>query len=153
MKKSTIALVVLFIAICISGWIFTHRYQSTRHNALVGIDADHDGVRDDVQAYIDAKYPASTSIIRKLLRRQAVITQAALREAGDREASRTHVAEGIAIQSCLRAVVGSSEAKQIKDSLMNILLNTPERTRTYLNRNLGSYIVDSYTAPDTTCNF
>ena len=117
-----------------------------------GIDSNGDGVRDDVERYIDLTYPDSQSL-RNMLRQEAIVTEAALLDGVDRQASRAHVAEAIEVQHCLRIAMGLDEARHIRDGLMLRLLNTNERTRAYLNRNLGSYVIRPPGQSGTGCNF
>ena len=98
---------------------------------LEGIDADGDGVRDDVQRWIATSFPEQDT--RFALRDAAVATQNFLTASNDDALRAATVAELVATR-CLAGLHGASVAYDLVNSLDDQMLNTTIRKSTYLNR-------------------
>lgn len=124
---------------------------------LAGVDADADGVRDDIQRYIAMTYPNSAKT-RAALTQDAKVIQASLLDANDKVKSVRHGEEVSKSSECLGYVLGSSEAAYKAGSLLReVALNTDERNRAYFTYDdqLGGEVFSG--TPDSqrasTCTF
>ena len=124
---------------------------------LVGVDADADGVRDDIQRYIAINHPNSAKA-RAALTQYAKVVQAALLDANDKVKSVQHGEEVSKAAECLGYILGSADAAyQARMPLREVALNTDERNRAYFvyNDKLGGEVFPG--TPDsqraTTCTF
>jgi hypothetical protein len=93
---------------------------------LEGIDADGDGLRDDIQRYIALTYPESEST-RAALRQYAITSQKTLLEADSREASLTNADIRQDAWDCLH-YVQPNDARVVRVELRAEILNTEERS-------------------------
>lgn len=120
---------------------------------LAGIDSDSDGVRDDVQRYIALTYPGSEKN-RAALTQYAKSEQAALLDAGNREASIAHSREAQRAIECL-FFVRPDDADSIHSDLQTKILNTKERSEAYIKANgqLGGQVFFLSDDPKSGCNF
>lgn len=72
--------------------------------SLAGNDANNDGVRDDIEAYIDATYPVSSDAeTNRALRQYARAAQASTLDTDDSGRSVAHVGERFRALECLMA--------------------------------------------------
>lgn len=102
---------------------------------LLGIDSDNDGVRDDIQRYIELNYPNSAKT-RMALRQYAKATNNALRDANDKRKSINNSYQMDYAQECLSYIFRETEgnsfsAIKIRRALHAEFLNTSERTTKY----------------------
>jgi hypothetical protein len=99
---------------------------------MAGVDADNDGVRDDIETYIDQTYDGSTEgPTRDALRQYAKAAQAAMLEAGDQARSVTHADERFRAIECLMARE-PVDFPTIFSDLRARILNTDVRSKAYL---------------------
>jgi len=110
---------------------------------LLGIDADKDGVRDDIQRYIYFTYPDDKKL-RLALTYYAKEFQGVLKDANDREACYNHAIKMDRHVECLFYLKGE-EAVDICNALRAEILNTRERSMAYImySDNLGGRIIMS----------
>lgn len=121
---------------------------------LEGVDSDGDGIRDDVQRYIQLTHPDAPAT-RAGLSQYARGLQTALLVASNREESR-RVAEDLdRADECLESFTGFA-AYDFTDDLLIETLNTEARSRAYISfdHNLGGTITRIPIIPDpATCTF
>ena len=99
---------------------------------VAGIDANGDGVRDDIESYIDATYPASTQGgVNRALRQFARAAQATMIDASEPAPSVTHAAERFRALECLMAR-RPADFHLIFVELRARVLNTTARSLAYL---------------------
>jgi hypothetical protein len=99
---------------------------------LAGTDANNDGVRDDVESYIDTTYPVSANIdINKALRQYAKAAQSSILEADDAVKSITHVTERFRALECLMAR-RPTDFHPVFVELRARILDTNPRSEAYL---------------------
>lgn len=97
---------------------------------LLGVDSDSDGVRDDIQRYIQFTYP-DDNLIRSALREYAKQYQILLPTAGDREASFRNAKRLTKDGNCVYAI-NRPEAWNMLRELRARILNTRERSVAYI---------------------
>ncbi len=104
---------------------------------LLGIDSDNDGVRDDIQRWIELNYPNSAKK-RMALRQFSKAMNDALANASDNRASINNAYKNDHAQDCTFFVISDGSEASL-DSAISILrnleaetLNTEERTNKYL---------------------
>lgn len=107
---------------------------------LEGIDSDRDGIRDDIQRYIALTYPDSAKT-RAALRQFTLAMHRAMLESPD-ETSALHNTEYMHRAHECVWYIHSEQSIKMTDLLMAQYLNTPERSRTYLDYNdkLGGHV-------------
>ena len=99
---------------------------------VAGVDADNDGVRDDIETYIDQTYSGGTDgPTRDALRQYAKAAQAAMLEAGDQARSVTHAQERFRAIECLMAR-RPVDFPTVFSDLRARILNTDARSKAYL---------------------
>ena len=99
---------------------------------VAGIDANGDGVRDDIEAYIDTTYPPPPqSDINRVLRQFARAAQATMIDASEPAPSVTHAAERFRALECLMAH-RPGDFHLIFVELRARVLNTTARSLAYL---------------------
>jgi hypothetical protein len=99
---------------------------------VAGVDADNDGVRDDIETYIDQTYSGGTDgPTRDALRQYARAAQAAMLEAGDQARSVSHAEERFRAIECLMARE-PAKFPTIFSELRARILNTDGRSKAYL---------------------
>ena len=116
---------------------------------LAGIDADSDGVRDDIQRYIALTYWDKPDL-KAALRQYAVPLQQALLEADSEEAALVNTEELGRAFSCIEyRTMSLDDAGNISDKLKIKMLNTKERSKAYLlyNQQLGGNIFPGLPLP------
>jgi methionine-rich copper-binding protein CopC len=100
---------------------------------LEGIDVDQDGIRDDIQVWIDAEYPVETRpSTNKGLRQLAKYFQLTLVNATDREKAMEYKVKALEAQSCLYWILGLNDAVKIRKVTQSNFNNTKERIRAHL---------------------
>ena len=101
-------------------------------NALAGVDANSDGVRDDIETYVDTTYPVPTqNETNKALRQYAKAVQSSVIHADDPAASVTHATERFRALECLMAR-RPTDFHPIFVELRARLLDTTARSSAYL---------------------
>jgi hypothetical protein len=99
---------------------------------VAGIDANGDGVRDDIEAYIDTTYPVPAQRdTNRALRQVARAAQATMVDASDPVRSVSHAAERFRALECLMAR-RSSDFHLVFVELRARVLNTTTRSAAYL---------------------
>jgi hypothetical protein len=108
---------------------------------LEGIDSDGDGVRDDIQRYIELKHPEAP-LTRAALRQYVLPLQAALLDADSEEAALQHDETLSRADDCLIALIGFKDQVEARNALLAEALNTEERSRAYIlyDRQLGGRV-------------
>ncbi len=102
------------------------------NTTLAGVDADGDGVRDDIESYIDTTYPApAQNETNKALRQYAKAVQSTILHADDPSLSRQHVHERFRALECLMAR-RETDFHPIFVELRARLLDTTARSNAYL---------------------
>jgi predicted polyphosphate/ATP-dependent NAD kinase len=122
---------------------------------LLGVDLNNDGVRDDVERYIDATYPDSERT-RAGLRQYAKRVQEALVTTEDKVAARAIADNAGRAQDCLRYILGSwGEVSDVRGELMVQILNTDARSRAYITYDalLGGGVFKSIVDQKSGCDF
>ena len=134
----------LFIAACLSGFFLLEisgcsdgtssssgspAPTDAGPTTLAGADSDRNGVRDDIDAYIDTTY--SDADTRSALRQYGRAVQAAMLDAGHAALSATHATERFRAIECLMAR-RPNDFPAVFTDLRARLLDTDARTRAYL---------------------
>ena len=109
--------------------------------ALLGIDSDDDGVRDDIQRYIYFTYPDDEKL-RLGLTYYAKEFQGVLADADDREATYNHAIKMARHGECLDYLKGD-DSIYISRALRAEILNTSKRSIAYItySDNLGGRVI------------
>ena len=109
--------------------------------ALLGIDSDGDGVRDDIQRYIYFTYPDDEKL-RLGLTYYAKEFQGVIADADDREATYNHAKKMARHGECLFHIKGR-DSINICRALRAEILNTRERSVAYItySDNLGGRVI------------
>ena len=94
-----------------------------------GVDADANGVRDDVERYIDLTYPDAPT--RNALRQYGKAAQSTIIHAGDPTLSITYAAERFRAIECLMAR-RPNDFPTVFSDVRSRILNTTARTQAYL---------------------
>lgn len=97
---------------------------------VAGIDADHDGVRDDVQQYIAATYPSS-AMARSALTQYAKAVQISFINATTATTATDHEPTMIRAAACAAVSLGDS-AHQALAAIDARMANTADRVRAQL---------------------
>ncbi len=101
--------------------------------SIAGVDADANGVRDDVDRYIDTTYAGQVNAdLNKAVRQYAKAVQASLVDADSHTRSLVHATERFRALECLMAR-RPDEFHTIFVDIRAQLLNTPRRSEAYLN--------------------
>lgn len=102
------------------------------NTTLAGIDANGDGVRDDIESYIDTTYPVATqNETNKALRQYAKAVQSSIIHADDPSLSQRHVHERFRALECVMAR-RAADFHPIFVELRARLLDTTARSNAYL---------------------
>lgn len=111
---------------------------------LLGIDSDHDGVRDDVQRYIAIKYSDNKNVQNSLLQK-ARNYQILLAESHDKSFALKNAKIMSRDIECIWAVIGYEGAADASKDIKSAILNTYERSRAYIrfSNDLAGHIVRS----------
>lgn len=116
---------------------------------LEGIDSDEDGVRDDIQRYIEMTYPDQPQV-RVALRQYVVPLQASLRDAQSKEATIANRDMVERARGCIRSRLSSGESRLSMRSLIAEMLNTRDRSLAYItyNHQLGGQVFEGAAIED-----
>ena len=105
---------------------------SSTTEGIAGVDADANGVRDDVDRYIDTTYADQASVeLKKALRQYAKAVQSSLVDADSQALSLTHATERFRALECLMA----RRPRDFHTVFVDVraqLLNTSSRSAAYL---------------------
>ena len=93
---------------------------------VAGIDSDNDGIRDDVQIWIDSTY-SEKPLVRLATRQMAASFQLRILSVHDKALSILATRNYLNSMSCLEAIVGFDEETPIRRKLKDLYLNTKER--------------------------
>ncbi|WP_408096154.1 hypothetical protein ACJVC5_14035 [Peredibacter sp. HCB2-198] len=99
---------------------------------VAGVDSDNDGIRDDIQLWIESKYPVSSNV-KKGLQQQARARQLNLVNAVNKENSIISTRSYLNSSTCLAAILGGSEQMKLTNELNKRLINTKDRIYAELN--------------------
>lgn len=99
---------------------------------LLGVDADGDGVRDDVQRFIANEYGDNPGLTH-WLESSAQLQQQILRDADDEAKSLEHSNADLRVDECVRFLYGLDVGDPALQELRAVQLNTDERSRAYLH--------------------
>ncbi len=121
--------VILLLALC--GGCGSESSSSTpvAASSLAGTDADHNGVRDDIDTYIDSM--AADADTKRALRQYAKAAQSSILDANDAGKSVTHVTERFRALECLMAR-RPADFHPIFVELRARVLDTNPRSEAYL---------------------
>ena len=133
MRRTVIFLTVLllFTGVVIAGQSLPPDPGDAGKQSLLGIDSDNDGVRDDIQRYIYFNYPDNERV-RTALTYMAMRYQLLLPQSNDRDAALQYATVLTRDAECLFYILGE-ESVNIKSALKAEILNTQERSITYIN--------------------
>lgn len=93
---------IMFLALCVACGNGTATPPAVSTTSLAGADANNDGVRDDIESYIDTTYPVPVNLdTNKALRQYAKAAQLSIIDADDAGKSVTHVTERFRSLECL----------------------------------------------------
>jgi len=99
---------------------------------VAGVDADNDGIRDDLETYIDQTYSGGTDgPTRDALRQYAKAAQAAMLDAGDQPRSVTHAEARFRAIECLMGR-RPRDFPTVFSDVRSRILNTDTRSKAYL---------------------
>ena len=107
---------------------------------LAGIDSDGDGIRDDVQRYVELTYSGDENVnIRKALRQDAEGFQLELLASSNKEESVRLLHARERDGNCLAGVMGVDASSDAESALQAQILNTEMRSRAWIafNRNIS----------------
>lgn len=100
---------------------------------LAGIDSDKDGIRDDIQIWINSKFPISSlPSTNKALKQMAKYEQLALIHHTDKELAKEYKDKNSLALYCLMWVKDLNEVNRMTKELDKILYNTSERIKAFL---------------------
>jgi hypothetical protein len=122
----------LLLALCAGCGSESGAPPAATATSLAGTDANNDGVRDDIETYIDSTYPTPANIdINKALRQYAKAAQSSILDANDAGKSLTHVTERFRALECLMAR-RPTDFHPIFVELRARILDTNPRSEAYL---------------------
>lgn len=120
----------LLLALCAGCGSESGAPPAATATSLAGTDANNDGIRDDVETYIDSTaYDANT---KHALRQYAMAAQWSILDASDKGKSITHVIERFRALECLMAR-RPTDFHPIFVELRARILDTNPRSEAYLN--------------------
>ncbi len=113
---------------------------------VAGIDSDNDGIRDDVQIWIDNTYVDQPSV-RLATRQMAANFQLRILSIHDRVLSNLATRNYLYSMFCLKTIVGFNEERQIRHKLEDLYLNTKDRLHADIKAS-GNFNGQSFTSPN-----
>ena len=119
---------------------------------LEGIDSDHDGLRDDLQRWIYARFPNDAKK-RAALKQAAVSYQKSLFIRHNKSDMQEDSLSGARASRCLFDTFSMNEASREGEFIGAKVLNTKERTQRYLevDRWFNGTTMESYPRDGTAC--
>jgi len=109
------------------GWKVEGAVQPPPPPPLLGIDADADGVRDDVQAFISSTYATEPRVVSALMQFAKGLQQAALTNSSEAIEKANALRMNAAL--CLVDRTSTTRAQQLLGAVRSIQLDTVERLR------------------------
>lgn len=129
-----------------SSIVWKFETTTTAPPPLAGTDADADGVRDDVQAFVSSTYGAEPGVASALLKFARGLQQSALSNTAAAIESANILRMNASM--CLVDRVGAVRARQVTARVRSIQLNTVERIRAeYMFRSALSGTVRTWDPP------
>jgi len=119
---------ILLLAICGGCGSETSSSSPAAASSLAGADADNNGVRDDIDVYIDST--TADADTKKAFRQYAKAVQSSILDANDASKSITHVTERFRALECLMARTSDFHAAFVE--LRARILDTNPRSEAYL---------------------
>lgn len=93
-----------------------------------GIDVDKNGIRDDVQVWIDSEYPLSLRAnTNKALKQYSKYLQLALVNSSNQTIAKLNKVKTLEALTCLHWILGINSASVVRKNLKSKFLNTKER--------------------------
>jgi hypothetical protein len=134
-KAINIALVVMILALA-SSYLYLQGIKNAPPEEIAGIDSDNNGVRDDVDEYVNAKY-AYDNNLRLALLEYARHLQLALVNADNEALSITESHRYGPIADCIyRGIVQNlEEARKVREDVGSMVVNTASRKAAYRKYN------------------
>jgi len=119
---------ILLLALCAGCGSETSSPPAAAASSLAGTDANNDGVRDDIEVYIDST--AADANTKKALRQYAKAAQSSILDANDAGKSIAHVTERFRALECLMARTSDFHPTFVE--LRARILDTNPRSEAYL---------------------
>ena len=124
---------MILLALCAACGSETAPSSTASTTSLAGADANSDGVRDDIESYIDTTYPVPANLdINKALRQYAKAAQSSIIDANDAGKSVAHVTERFRALECLMSR-RPTDFHPLFVELRARILDTNPRSEAYLN--------------------
>jgi hypothetical protein len=131
----------------------------TNNSTLAGIDSDNDGIRDDVQYWINQDTFNKPISLKLSLKQYAVDVQSAILLSNDKSTSVNATFNALKSQDCLMATgkslgIKGSVIEQTRQKIELLYLNTKERIEAEQknNQNFSGQEVGSYSVEES-CDF
>jgi len=123
---------ILLLALCAGCGSESSSPPAAAASSLAGTDANNDGVRDDVETYINTTYPVlANADTNKALQQYAKAAQSTILDADDAVKSITHVTERFRALECLMAR-RPTDFHPVFVELRARMLDTNPRSEAYL---------------------
>jgi hypothetical protein len=124
---------MILLSLCAACGSETATSSTASTTSLAGADANNDGVRDDIESYIDTTYPVPANLdTNKALRQYAKATQSSIIDSSDAGKSVTHAAERFRALECLMSR-HPTDFHPLFVELRARILDTLPRSEAYLN--------------------
>jgi hypothetical protein len=124
--------------------------------SVSGIDSDKDGIRDDVQIWINQTYKGNITL-QQVVRQKARAIQLNLTKVNNKQESILATRKSLDANSCMYAVVGIDQKRILTNELSKRLFNTKERLEAeiLMNSNFSGQMYDlpSPQVERTLCDF
>ncbi|MCK6594950.1 MAG: hypothetical protein L6Q33_07100 [Bacteriovoracaceae bacterium] len=127
-----------------------------KNNATIaGVDTDNDGIRDDVQRWINEEFGDQPKV-KMAMREAAILRQQSFLNVDDKNASILISKKRLDSNLCLYSIVGNDKGTKLLNGLKSLLLNTKDRIYTDIKIN-ANFSGQSYRLPkinrSNLCNF
>lgn len=133
--------------------------QKVNNATLVGIDSDNDGIRDDIQIWIDENFNNKPSELKLAFKQYAIQVQSLLSASNDKAASIQATFATLKAQDCIYSVsdilaLSTREQEETRKKIDLMYLNTKERIEKKLkaDENFHGQEVTSLSKKEA-CNF
>lgn len=110
--------------------------ERENNKTIGGVDSDGDGIRDDIQSWIDERY-SSLPNVKLALRQIAIGKQFELLSVDNKEQSIIASRKILNNSICLTVIVGIDAKGKIEDELYSKILNTKERHQANTKSNVN----------------
>lgn len=114
---------------------------------IAGVDSDGDGIRDDIQRWINESFSAQLKV-KMAMRALAIGRQLALLNVGNKEQSVLAANKVLNDTTCLLTINGVNEGVKLMRGLESKLLNTKDRLYADLKSN-ANFSGESWRLPNT----